>query len=155
LHGRTPSNFDLWPDLSQSAYATLEGFECTAHPPNLIVNLGRAIHRDDDVIHRLCYRRALRFQEQTGGEQGEPHAESSKQAAERGKISVHLRFAPGKHNPPDLQSSQGLDVSLKVLDGNLPDLTDPPDVTHHAAAIATIVREQNEDRQRANVRIES
>jgi len=68
---------------------------------------------------------------------------------------VHLRFAPGEDYPPDPKFSQRLEVRLQVVDCNLPDLLDPPDVTHHATAIATIVREQNEDWQRAKVRIET
>ena len=62
LHGRTSSNLDLGPDLPQGAYATLEGFKCTVYTPNLIVNFGRAVERDNHIIHRLCNRRSLRFE---------------------------------------------------------------------------------------------
>jgi hypothetical protein len=68
---------------------------------------------------------------------------------------VHLRLTPGEDNPPDSEFSQGLDVILKVLECDLPDLAYPPDVTHQATAIAAIVREQDEDRQRAKVGIKS
>jgi hypothetical protein len=46
-------------------------------------------------------------------------------------------------------------VDTKVVGCNLPDLTDAPDITHHATAVAAIVGEQNKDRERAKVRIET
>jgi len=44
-------------------------------------------------------------------------------------------------------------VKLKVPGCDLPDLPDAPDVTHQATAIAAVVREQDKDRQRPQVRI--
>jgi len=141
LHGRPPSDFDLGPDLPQGEYATTESFECITHTPNLIVNIGRTVKRYNDIVHRLRNRRSLSFQQQTGSEQREPHAFRSEEAAERRQIGVHLRFSPGKDNPPDPEFSQGLNVNTKVVGCNLPDLTDAPDITHHATAVAAIVGE--------------
>ena len=88
-------------------------------PAELIVNLGRAVHRDDDIIHRLCDSSGLRFNEQAGGEKGEPHAvtQSKRLSAARYCTSA---VRPRRTQPTDLKSTQRLEVSLKVLDGNLP-----------------------------------
>jgi hypothetical protein len=38
-------------------------------------------------------------------------------------------------------------MRLKVLNPDLADLPNPPDVAHHAAAIAAIVRKQDQNRE--------
>ena len=68
---------------------------------------------------------------------------------------MQLGLSPGEDNPPDLKPAKGFDMRLKVLDRDLPDLPDPPDVAHHTTAVAAIVGEQNQDGQGLDAVIES
>jgi hypothetical protein len=123
--------------------------------PNLIVNFRWAINRDNYIINRLRDRGSLRFQQQAGSKQGESNALCAKQTAKGRKICVHLGLAAGEDYPTNPKLSERFDMRLKVLDRYLPVLPNPPDVTHYATAIAAIVGEHNQDRQRPDTVIES
>src|SRR5436309_1652493 len=57
-------------------------------------------------------------------------------------------LASGKYHPPDLERAKGLEMRCKVTRSNFTCLPDFPNVTHHTPAIATVVGEKHENRQR-------
>ena len=60
---------------------------------------------------------------------------------------MHQRFAAGEDNPLHLQRAQTEEVGLEILPGDLANLANSPDIAHHAAAIAPVVREEHKNRK--------
>lgn len=54
-------------------------------------------------------------------------------------------LSAGKNNPAHLKRSQAVEVWPQVFRRDFAHLPNFPDITHQAAAVAAVVREQNQD----------
>jgi hypothetical protein len=58
---------------------------------------------------------------------------------------MHQRFPAGEDNPLHSKLPKSGEVRFKVTVRNLSGLTNAPDITHHATAIAAVMRRNNQN----------
>src|SRR2546422_5499871 len=60
---------------------------------------------------------------------------------------MHQRLAAGENDPLHFELAKAGQVRLEVALRDLSDLPYPPDIAHHAAAVAAVVREDYQNRK--------
>src|SRR5262245_14206424 len=60
---------------------------------------------------------------------------------------MHQRLPAGEDNPSHVQRAEAGEMRFDIFVRDLSNLTDFPDVTHHAAAVASVVRKEHKNRQ--------
>ena len=63
---------------------------------------------------------------------------------------MQLRLSSGQDDPANAQREKGFQMRPKVLNADLANLPNFPDIAHDAAAIAAVMREEDEYGQFAN-----
>jgi hypothetical protein len=119
----------------------------SAHASNGVVNLRRAIERDDDVVEEEGDLFCSLVQQKTCGEEREMNLPVAKKIAESGEIIVKQRFAACKNDLSNTKVFERYAVMFQILRTHLVSGFALPDVAHDTAAVASTVGVQDEDRQ--------
>jgi hypothetical protein len=119
----------------------------SAHASNGVVNLRRAIERDDDVVEEGGDLLCSLVQEKTCGEEREMNLPVAQKIAESGEIIVKQRFAACKHDLSNAKIFERCAVMFQILRTHLVVGFALPNVAHDTAAVASTVGVQDEDGQ--------
>jgi hypothetical protein len=147
LYGCTRSDGEVGTDFVQGADAFLQHAERAGDAPDLIVNLGWSVERNDYVIDIFADGTCVTGQKQTSGENTNPYSALSQNSAKAKEIGMHQRFTAGEYGPFDPQLFDTSHVAVQVFRGHFPSVSGFPDIAHHAAAVAAAVGTENQDRQ--------
>src|SRR5262249_46981008 len=114
---------------------------------NFVVDMGRPVDRDDHIVHRCSDDVGTFFKRQGGGKKSNADAFTAAQARQGRYVGMHQGLATGEYNPFHVELAKAGQVRLEIALGDLSNLPDPPDIAHHTAAVATIVRKDYQDRK--------
>jgi hypothetical protein len=117
----------------------------SAHASNGIVDLGRAVEGDDDVVEEGGDFFCTLMQEKTGSEQREMNLPIPKKVTESGEIVMHQGFPTGKNDLANTEDFEGCAVALQILRAHLVVGFALPYVAHNTAAIAAAVNVEDQD----------
>ena len=129
----------------------LQPLERAWHAANTVVNLCRPVEGDNDVVHQLGHGVGMLGENQAGGEKRGSNAQVAQLAGQSRQVRGHQGLAAGEDHPAHAQLTQASKVRLQVGGGDLTNLANPPDVAHHAAAVAAAMGKEHQDGQFADV----
>jgi hypothetical protein len=152
LHRSAATNSDIRPLRPNRRNALTDQIERSLDPPDSIVDFLRTIDRDNHVVEECGDLAGALEQQQSGRQQRETNILLQEKFAERGKIAVQQRFAPGQDYLADTKIAQRCAMPIQVGDSDLLMRFPLPDVTHDAAAVAVGVDIQNQDRHGCQLR---
>lgn len=124
-----------------------ESLECAGHAANTVVNFGRAVQRDDDLVHVADDVACKAIQEKSRGQQGQADSALFQWGAKLEQIGMHQRFPAGEDNPFDAEAVDGLQLAREVAGIEMTGNGSLPDVAHNAAAIAAAEDIEDQDRE--------
>ena len=119
----------------------------SANAADGIVNLRGAIEGDDDVVEESGDIFCTFVQQEACSQKGEVNLPFGKEIAQGGEIVVHQRFASSEDDVANAEIFERCTVPLQILNAYLVVGFTLPDVAHDAAAVATAVSVQDEDRE--------
>jgi hypothetical protein len=120
-------------------------FEGAGHAADGVVDGGRAVERNDDIVcvgGDVC---GVSCEQQATGQDGDSDAARAEHAAETEKVRVHEGFATGEDDPLNLEGRDVVEVAGEIACGKFGGVRDLPDVAHEAATIAAAVGLQDQD----------
>ena len=115
----------------------------SVHSANGVVNLWRAIERDDDVVEESSYFFCTFVEQETCSQECEANLPVTKKVAERGEVVMQQWFAACENNMLNAKSLQRIVMTFQILRAYLLAGFALPDVAHDAAAVASAVSVQD------------
>lgn len=146
LYGRTARDRNGRVVVTDSEDALVDEIVRSVYAPNGVVNLGRAVQGDDDVVEEHGDILGMFVQEKAGGEQGQMNLSFAKKVAESGEVVMHQGFATGQNDLTNSEAFKGCAVTLQILRAHLIVGFALPDVAHDTAAVAAAVNVEDQDR---------
>jgi len=121
-----------------------EQSEGSGDASNGIVDGGRAVERDNDVVDVVDDLGGVAAEEESGAEEGGADILRAEETAEAEKVGMHEGFAAGENDPLDAEAGDVGGVAFKVGGGDFLSGIGFPDVAHDAAAVAAAVRVEDQ-----------
>jgi hypothetical protein len=141
-----------------------EAVEGPRDVPDRIVQVARAVEAHDEVVDVLGDLLRVPGQKQAGAQERDADSRLPQESAEGEEVGVHERLAPAQDDPLDPELPPLLPPARDLAGTDLQGPAFLPDVAHETAAVAAVVREEDEDgevrewvrqRKRAAVRVPS
>jgi hypothetical protein len=139
------SHHHVWPEPSQRRDSSFYLFKSVGNTPYLIVHRRRSVQGDDHVVDIGPNGFSVRFQQQPGCQQSDTDSLGAKHLRQENHLGIQLRFPASEYNPANTKFAEARQLSLKKCGCDFPGLANPPDVAHYTAAVALIVRRNDQD----------
>src|ERR1700742_954549 len=116
------------------------------NPPDRVMNLARAVNRNDYLIEQPRNFFRTFDQQQPCRQKGKTNVLLTKKPAKSVKIVVQQRLTAGQHHLPHPELAQRYSMAIQIGHSHLLVRLTLPDITHDTAAVAVSVDIQNENR---------
>ena len=147
LDSTAPVDWHFGPELTQSFDPALQPSVSAWDSANFVVDIGRPVDRDDHVIYRCSNDVGTFFKRQTRSKKSNAHAFGAAHVRQGRYVGMHQRLAAGEYDPFHVELAKAGQVRLEIARGDFSNLPDAPDIAHHTAAVAAVVREDYQDRK--------